>query len=281
MTEDHTWMFQPRLFVWFFIFSFILITPNVFGISPGPAVPQGNSTQSVYCADGICHTPNTPLSSVPTSSGPTLTLPAIHTNLIGIQLSETCLRMIQNNVTNTCLTYKQLKPLDTTNPLLAGKWTDKPYTHRLPPLVKNTYSFNDSTIVMVDPNLDFSTRARMLIVTDDNFTWVNKAEVSTNGGLTTHEFLNQYASLNCDEAKVPSDFNLVNETLHYLESGCTHSDYNNTVTITHPDIPWQWDNPFSSLHQQNYVKSVKATGGLSDCIHHKCTYTDPYKKQGW
>lgn len=297
MTEDHASPQPHRLWMlWLFTLSFLLITPTAFAISSGPSVPSGNSTQSLYCSDGICHTPSTPIAApvAKTTSGQPLILPAVHPNLIGIQLSEACLRMVEHGDSSHCLTYKQLKVFDTTNPLFAGMWVDTPYTHRLPPKVKDMYRFNDTTVVMVDPDVSFSVKARMIIVGGANYTYTPENDYSPNGGLNTTAFINQ-SVINCGDARISSDMSIVNATLKYLESGCTVNPYNNKVVTYHPDIPFSYDNPQSTLHQLKYLSTIfhghslltneqsPSGGGLGpgDCIHTKCKYTDPYKKQGW
>src|SRR5689334_19303064 len=124
------------------------------------AAPNPHSTIATYCANGICHTDPVKL---PTLAGNLTSLNQRESNLIGIQLSQSCLTMIKNHINSTCLTYKDLEPLDNTNPIWAGKWVDVPYTHRLAPLVKNHFIFGNQTFkIMVDPNVDFTVNARMI-----------------------------------------------------------------------------------------------------------------------
>src|SRR2546426_8615238 len=63
-------------------------------------------------------------------------------HLIGIQLSQDCLIMLKNGIKNNCLTYDKLTFLDNTNPLLSGRWVEKPFLHRDHPTVTNHYNFN-------------------------------------------------------------------------------------------------------------------------------------------
>lgn len=176
--------------------------------------------------------------------------------LIGVQDSQACITLIKNHLPNHCLPYDKLKPIDTTNPAIAGKWVNDTYYHRLKPQVIDHYRFtNNNWVVMVDPNGDFSARAKMITVTGDNFTWINPDDVVTDNKQRI-EHVNRFVSASCDQATVAPIFSLVQDTVNYLENGCKYSSYNDTRVYQVPQAKTALINPYSSLHQDHYLKSI-------------------------
>ena len=251
-----------------------------------PNTYADNSTQTLYCNNGVCSTGGTQKPLTNSSQG--LYSPGLYTGgvsiqnaqRIGIQLSQTCLKMAEYNITSNCLSYKTLKNLDTTNPFYSGQWVATPYYHRLAPKVIDAYKFNTNNfVVMVDPDALFTTKARMIIVTNNNFTYVNPDETS-KGGLVTISHINRFVAA-CELATVAPIPSLVNDTLKYMESGCTKTNYNDAVITYHKDIPFDYNNPYSSLHYD--MAKLKANMHQTpNCITKKCdTPKDPYKKTAW
>lgn len=214
-------------------------------------------------------------------------------NLIGIQLSQACIRMEENHVKSNCLTYDKLKQFDNGNLLLEGQWVNDTWYHRADSKVRNAYSYytGTGTIVSVDPNSEFMTRAKNIIVQSDNFTYINPAEI-VGANHTRTEYQNRFVS-SCDNALVAPNISLINDTIKYLESNCVITNYNGTIKVKTPAFVWSYDNPYSTLHQYDFLKNIMhghttlngnvTRGGLgpTDCIHHRCDYVDPYKKSGW
>jgi len=290
----------------------ILLIPSAFGQVTNPST---GDTIAQYCSNGICHT----------LGGSTVAFKANHTNTfttnsangsvslthiciqnqtcnkvitvnqlgrIGLQLSSVCQRMVMNHVNSTCLTYDTIKSLDNTNPLYAGQWVSVPYEHRLSPKIKNHENFNPNPwVIMADPNADFTSNARMIIV-DDHFTWTDQNDTAI-GGLAMKSHADWYVSSDCTEARVGPSLNLIQEAINYIESNCSANPFNNTKTTYQKEIPFSYANPYSTLHYLDQLKSLlhghssdntnKTAGGLGpqDCIRHQCSYTDPYKKAGW
>lgn len=256
------------------------------------ANPSTGDTIATYCSSGTCHTPGGTTQAVAPPTHNPLSFPAIHPNLIGIQLSSTCLTYLKNNLNSTCLTYKDMLSLDNTNKHLAGDFTNIPYFHRLPPVVKNFFAFTNSPMVMVDPNNEFAIQAKMIIVNPQNFTWIDKSEDGLNGGQIARHHIDR-RMIGCEEAQVSSNYTLIRDTIIYMESGCTVTSFNDTKLITQKEIPFSYNNQYSTLHYESYLEKIfhnhkffnsyKPTGGLGpmNCINHKCTYTDPNVKVGY
>jgi hypothetical protein len=258
-----------------------------------------DSTQTTYCNKGKC---SIGTSTLKTNSTLGIYSPGLYTGpngvfiknsqRIGIQLSQTCLIMEKNNITSNCLSYEKIKPFDTTNPFYAGLWIETPYYHRGPPKVLDAYKFQTgSFVVMVDPDPLFTTKARMIIVWDQNFTFVNPDDIS-KGGLVTVTHVNRFVS-NCEFATVAPNLWLINDTIHYLESNCIKTHYNDTKITYHAEIPISYDNPYSSLKQQQMLQKYGITLGggkhlmgghtikFDNCITKNCDIKDPYKKAKW
>lgn len=260
----------------------ILIPGIVFAQVPNPS--EGD-TVGKYCSSGVCNS----------GTGPTLT-PANYTSMaatpighiklsqpcignncnnikqvtqlgkIGIQDSLACLTEFKHHINSTCLPYDILKQFDNTNPIFSGLWVDQPYEHRLKPKVKNHENFNPNPwVIMVDPNPDFTLNAKMIYVVDKSFTWINPDDTSVKGLLMkTH--VDRFVTIDCNEATVAPSIPLINDTIHYLESGCTSTSYNDTKPIIQKEIPFSMDT--INIKQQQEIKSAKSI--TANCITHKC-----------
>lgn len=254
--------------------------------------PSSGNTIAKYCSDGVCHTPGGMIQTITQNVTQETSFNAPHPNLIGIQLSGTCLTYAKANMNSSCYSYKDLITLDNTDKFIAGKFIDIPYFHRATPLVKNFWAFTNSSLVMVDPNNSFTLNAKMIIVNIKNFTWIDKTENGTSGGQSVKYHIDRRMS-GCDEAQVSSNYTLIRDTILYMESNCTVTNFNDTKVIKQKDIPFSYKNPFSTLLYSSYIKLIThghtssvsnhTAGGLgpSNCITNKCTYTDPYAKVGY
>lgn len=264
------------------------LLPSTFAQAPGPEVPTGNNTVTQYCLKGICSTGaqtftfNATIGLNPVGQYPN-GIPQNLSVLIGIQDIKACLIMFEHNITSHCIPYNKLKVFDNTNPLYAGQWVSFPYYHREPPRVLNHYNFNPNPFIqMVDPDPDFTARARMVYVTNDNFTWINPDENGTNYTLKAH--VNR-AVLNCETATVAPIMSLIADTIKYMESGCTKTSYNDTIIMHQTPSPFYLDT--NNMKQVNYASHFNNVTRLGNCITQKCgdLPADPFhshdKKFGW
>lgn len=253
------------------------------------ALPNPHSTIATYCSSGTCSTGGTQTS---TNATMITSVSQKNSNHISIVESQTCLTLIKNHMNSTCIPYQNLKYLDTTNPVWAGIWVDTPYTHRLEPKVKNHFIFDGGKLtVMVDPNNDFIVNSKVITIQDKNFTWINPDD-SSKGGISTITHINRYVS-DCQTAIVAPIKPLIEDTITYLQSGCTKTSFNDTKIIIHKDIPFSWNNPYSSLHYQDQLKQLlhghslfsgnKTAGGLGpgNLINSKSSYHDPNHNTGF
>lgn len=211
-----------------------------------------------------------------------------HSQMIGIQISQGCQIMEKNHIKSNCMTYDKIRNLDNTNPVYAGQWVNDTWYHRLAPHVRNHEVMNlNKFVVMVDPNPDFTTRAKMITVQADNFTWINPDDGVGNNH-TRIEHANRIVT-DCSQATVAPYAWLINDTIQYLENGCTHTNYNDKILVKTGNTAFSLVNPYSTLHQDSYLKSIFhnhtfyngnfTSGGIgpSNCITHYCApVKNPY-----
>lgn len=262
--------------------------------APGPQNPnEGPNTVTKYCYNGVCNTNMTSPQFNETIGqyGVGNYTNGIHLNQshkIAIVLSNTCIKLEEQNLTSHCATYKQLSPFDNIKSPMAGKWITTPYYHREETHVHSAWLADNQTwYVMVDPNLDFLQGARVITVTENNFTWQNPDQNSTLGYETVMHV--NRSVLNCDTATVAPDLWLVQDTINYLESGCTNTAYNDTQITYHKLHPFYLDTV--NMRQTNWLShfAFNGTSRISqDCIFTwvKCTIpSDPFhthdKRFGW
>lgn len=85
---------------------------------------------------------------------------------IGVNLSQTCITMIKNNLNSTCPTYKDMISLDSSDTDISGKFTtDGSFFHRDEPNRQQSwryYDFDDTIRVFIDPPKGMAERIKMI-----------------------------------------------------------------------------------------------------------------------
>lgn len=216
--------------------------------------------------------------------------------LIMILPSETCQKIIQNHAKSDCPTDDLLMKYDTSNQYISGHFVKiNGTTIREKPLVKNHYIWYNGTgkiTVCVDCEGDYFNPDlfQTIIIEPHGFTFIDKYANATNNKWNSNSDRNMQG---CSTATIAYSDSLLNDTIQYLKSGCTKTSFNGTKTYLIPDQPWQWNNPYSTLHQITYLKSIlhnhtynnnMTSGGTgpSLCINGKtCNFVDPYQKVGY
>lgn len=300
------------------IIFFILSLLPAFADTGGPQIPQVNNTVTQYCWNGICQTPGGYMNPVLSNDTANQESKARY-NIIMVIPSELCTRATSNHVKTNCPDIAAVKKYDNSNQNISGKFIqqiDGTWT-RTNPEVKNHWQYytnTNHTIICIYCNGNYvsSDLYQTIIIEPDIFEFVTHSfhtrtvtNYIQNG---TGEFIpvtstvnEQDASLKsyigrnvqgCDTATISySDF-ILNDTINYLESGCKITHYNQTNVRTVPNTPWQYDNPYSSLHYVDTIKNmfkgwkpgsngtVISGIGLGNCIN-GCPYTTSTKKPGW
>lgn len=184
-------------------------------------------------------------------------------NIIVIELSNSCLKMVKNNMTKSCLTYKDLSAFDTTDTKYSGKFIDdKGFFHRGKPLLKNheiVYKKSPDIIVCVDCPGKVSLYARSIVVEPNGFTYKlgSDKKMIDNTRFVYHD---RYVK-DCSEARVSSDMDLVKDTIEYLKSGCTVTQFNEKETIVKPYSKVSYDGLW--YQHQKFLEDAKKLKGIN------------------
>ena len=271
----------------------LFIFNNVFAIESGPIFSPQTSTQSKYCSNGTC---STGPQVIINKTGSVLTHKY---NMISLMLSETCQRMNEHNISG-CPHISELIVFDTSNQAISGKFIQNgsDYT-RTSPQIKNHYLWygtnRTNEIICLDCEVDakMSQTTQQVIIEPHDFVWTDKFNTLHDGSRIFVQFHGRYMQ-GCDTATIPYDFQLLTDTIYYMRMNCDskYTTFNATQTYELPSTPFNYDNPFSTLHQDSYLKDITGHksfggnhtgGGLgpSNCITNKCDYHDPYHKVGY
>jgi len=192
--------------------------------------------------------------------------------------SESCQKMIQYHIKSSCPTDDLIMKYDTSDQHISGKFIVKNgITVRTEPQIKNHYQFYTKETVCIDcnGNLALPDLFKTIILESHDFTYIDK--YATVGNNKWQSFNDRHMA-GCNTATIAYSDALFNDTISYLESNCTRTSFNGTTNHVIQDQPWSWNNPFSSIHQQNLVSSIK---GIGNCITKQCDVKDPYKKAGY
>jgi len=196
--------------------------------------------------------------------------------LIGIQLSQVCLTEIKNHDYSSCPSYQTLAKYDNTYHSLYGKFVDtNGWYHRDNPRIPNYYQVYNpgKAVIAVDPEENFILNAQNIIIQPKNFTYINVNDVVGNNH-TRIEYHDRYNNQCKEEWISYSDF-LLNDTIKYLQSGCTKTNF-----VDHKLIQ-TGNQPFDMVHSQAlknmaYYKTAKTR--TQNCITQVCPYIDTGKK---
>ena len=261
----------------------------VFSISLSTNAFADQSTITKYCSNGLCSTG--PLSVLP----PNYTHAVSKLPLLIVSYSQTCENMVKNHISG-CPTMESMVPYDTSNQYISGKLIKQGNeTIRTNPQVKNHWLWYDgkkTTSVCIDCKMDIasSQKSQNIIIEPTSYSFADK---NNNIVTTKLSYQNDRYMQGCDTATISNIPNLLNDTIHYMLSGCITTNFSGNVTKSVHVSAWDYDNPFSTLHQSSYLTNImhghlyyngnKTLGGLgpNDCIRHQCSFIDPYKKIGY
>lgn len=255
----------------------------------GIIVPKVISTQNHYCINGICGTGK--LAPIPSN----YTHSNVHLPVLLINWSQTCEMMMKNNIKG-CTSIEQMIPFDTSNQYVSGKFVKQGNeTIRTKPQIQNNwlyYKYSGKQIVCVECSFDIPStqESQQIIIQPTTYSFVDK---NVNNATKSYTYFNDRFMQGCDTATISSIPGLLNDTIHYMLSGCKTTNFNGNVTKSVHNTPWDYDNPYSTLHLSRYLKFIipnhSATNtnhtsggyGPSDCIRHSCGFKDPYSRSGW
>lgn len=201
---------------------------------------------------------------------------------IAIILSQQCLTALKNHAETSCPDYSILFNWDNTDHFYYGHLiNDSGFFHRSKILVPNYYNIvkPNQTIIGVDPGNKFIQSSKIITIVPDGFTYINAAE-SVGANHTRNEYHDRYVE-GCKLATISYSSFLLNDTISYLKSNCTKTNFVDHVQKQTGNQAFTFNNPYSTLHQQNLIHQIKSTGGMKNCITQQCNYTDPYAKVGY
>lgn len=184
-------------------------------------------------------------------------------NVIGIELSQTCITLIKNNLDSSCPTYEELSQIDGSNYQVSGKFViddDSGFFHRETPTIKNShqwYKQGSDLVLIVDPPSGYNLSTITIMPHLDTYIMKGSHAISENNLRTL--FHDRYID-NCNSAKINAgDWkSLLPDTLYHMSMGCTDSSttYDEFEEIFDP--PTEFDitqSPNYQYHQ--WVESSK------------------------
>lgn len=218
-------------------------------------------------------------------------------HFIILDYSQVCNTYLKIGDNSSCPQLSELVPFDTSNQDISGHFIEKDgKIIREKPQSKVHwvyYEFTNKTIVCVDCYVSAATKSNWQFITiqPHSFTYTLANENSTNGS-PVHSYSDAYIP-DCYNADIAYSKTLLNDTINYFENDCSGIKPGNSTEIKINNTPFVHDNPFSTLHHIDLLKSLlhghnifgsnHTAGGFgpSNCIIHQCNFTDPYKKSGY
>lgn len=161
------------------------------------------------------------------------------TKLIGVQLSNSCIDMIKNNIPNNpCPTYEELESLDTSRREYSGQFADdNGFYHRMAPKFINSWRIYDSDPtprIIVDPPQGMAERMRMITINPNFSVYFTEGDQKLDEGIRTwHE--GRYID-NCKQAYIGTNDwkRILPDTIATLHNNCSHTSLDELRQETMP-----------------------------------------------
>ncbi len=192
---------------------------------------------------------------------------------ISVNLSKTCLTLIQYELQTNCPTYREMVPLfDNTLRNISGEFVDVGYDiKRLPSPLKDHWKYYEQVpewrVVTVDADPSLFKRGVEIIVQAKDFTVIertgaqDKTESYNSETLETTTWKNIHVSKKCDSVSVGPDLNTIEAAiLHVLNKCTTDLSEFKEVTVKEPTIIPKEE----SIHYQYFQWLKDVIAGLRD-----------------
>lgn len=196
--------------------------------------------------------------------------------VIAIEYSQACLALLKSKTQTSCPTLYELKKFDTSNQKISGKFEIKNQTWiRTKPQVTNHYMFytdqkNKAVCVACQIDLINPDIVQVIFIEPSgfsylkhNFSTVVESNVSINSTVNVNYrdasltiFYDRYVDDGCNTANMDYSTSLMADTIGYLKSGCTVTNFNKTSTSVVPSHPFVMDSRYSSLRYDAILTSV-------------------------
>lgn len=195
-------------------------------------------------------------------------------NFITIELSRTCIESIKSNQTTICPSYKELAKYDTTDQQISGKFfNDKGFYHRGVPLIKNhqiAQVYQGKVTKCVDCNAQVLLTAKNIMIEASSFTYRSLAD-NVIKNFTRYEYTDRMVR-DCKIAIIAWNSTLLKDTIDYLESGCTKTNYNEQHKIYMKPQPLTYDGAWYKY--KAWLEDVAKLQSKQNCVIKKCPTND-------
>ena len=164
---------------------------------------------------------------------------------INVNLSKTCLTLIQNELQTKCPTYREMIPLfDNTIPVISGNFVEVGYdVKRLPsPLQEHWHYYEQMTetrVVSVDADPDLFDRGVNITILAQDFTILedtgrnDKTESFNSATLEQTSWVNMHVSDKCDKVSVGPDLKAIEDAILHILNKCTTDLSEYKVVVQH------------------------------------------------
>lgn len=156
--------------------------------------------------------------------------------LVGVKISDTCIKLVRNNFTTTCPSYEDLIGIDSSNQYVSGYFVTESdgFLHRMEPNYKNSwkwYEHDEEIRVIVDPPSDMMKKIPMITI-ENNFGVYFRADdfrIDDEGVRKYNQ--HRYVS-NCNDATLSTEIwvNALADTINMLQTGCRITEIQETFT---------------------------------------------------
>lgn len=186
---------------------------------------------------------------------------------VSIIYSDSCLTQIKHNMTSSCGPgYGYLSKYDTTNPKVSGKFILKDgMIQRDKPMIKNHILFYKGNVTIIDPDIYTKERTDLIIIEGKTLAWKSNDDrrVIENTIISYH---GRYME-GCSVAHIKWDEALLQDTIRYLQNGCTWTEFDNKVVKKNPYSKLSYDGLwYKHLKYLEDAKKLKGTNCLKSSL---------------
>lgn len=155
-----------------------------------------------------------------------------NSQFINIILSDTCIKMIENNFDTFCPTYRELRDTwDNTIPYVSGEWVETEYdVKRENPKMKEHWKYYEQSkgwkIITVDPDNGIKNMGVNIIIHPDSFRYLEKSDSvlkndSINAtGSERYVWHNVKYDKYCKNIAISPDMRALGDTINNIWNGC-------------------------------------------------------------
>lgn len=158
------------------------------------------------------------------------------TKLVGVRISDTCMKLIRNNFTTACPSYDDLLGIDSSNQYVSGYFIveDDGFLHRMEPKYKNSwkwYEHDEKIRIIIDPPSGMAEKIPMITIENNFGVYFRADDFRINDESVRKYNQHRYIS-NCYEAILSADIwqKALADTINMLQTGCRITEIQETFT---------------------------------------------------